>query len=96
MRRASPRRSCKDEREWKSTLEGNDIKTQLALLAGARYLREKLPVELVGRLLNSPNRALAKAAESYLEVEDSAEARKLVLARHPGEAHVLGDHHSHQ
>ena len=80
-----------DEREWKSMLEGNDIKTQLALLAGARYLRDKLPVELVGRLLNSTNRALAKAAESYLEVEDSAEARKLVLARHHGEARVLGD-----
>jgi hypothetical protein len=81
----------KDEREWKSMLEGNDIKTQLALLAGARYLRDKLPVELVGRLLKSTNRELAKAAESYLEVEDSPEARKLVLARHPGEARVLGD-----
>jgi hypothetical protein len=80
-----------DEREWKAALKGRDAKAQLALLACARYLRDKLPVELVARLLNSQNRALAKAAESYLEVEDSAEARKLVLARHPGEVHILGD-----
>src|SRR5262249_39009583 len=30
-------------------------------------------------------------AESYLVVEDSAAARKLILARHPGEAYILGD-----
>jgi hypothetical protein len=80
-----------DEREQRETLAGADAKAQLALLAGARYMRDKLPVELVGKLLNSPNRALAKASESYLEVEDSAEARKLVLARHRGEAYILGD-----
>src|SRR5262249_57505343 len=80
-----------EEREERETLGGTDAKAQLALLAGARYLREKLPVELAGKLLDSPNRALAKAAESYLEVEDSAEARKLVMARHPGEAYILGD-----
>ncbi len=80
-----------DEREWKATLEGRDAKAQLALLASARYLRDKLSGELVAALLNSPNRALAKAAESYLEVEDGPEARKLVLARHSGEAYILGD-----
>jgi HEAT repeat protein len=84
-----------DEREWKSILESGDAKAQLALLTCARYLRDKLPVELVARLLNSPNRvmakATAKAAESYLEIEDSVEARKMVLARHPGEAYILGD-----
>jgi len=66
------------------------LKAQLALLAGARYTHDKLPVELVGKLLDSPDRALAKAAESYLEVEDSAEARKLVLARRRGQAYILG------
>src|SRR5215813_7121115 len=80
-----------DEREWKAALESGDAKTQLALLASARYLRDKLTVELVARLLNSPDRALAKAAESYLEVEDSPEARKIILARHPGEVRILGD-----
>jgi len=80
-----------DEREWKSALEGDDAKAQMALLACARYLRVKLPVEFAGKLLNSPNRALAKAAVSYLEVEDSPDARKLVLARRLGEAYILGD-----
>ena len=81
----------KNEREHRETLEGNDAKAQLALIAGASYLRDKLPVELVARLLNSPNRALSKAAERYLEIEDSAEARKEVLARRRGEAYILGD-----
>src|SRR5262245_42172128 len=80
-----------DEREWKSALNGGDAKAQLALFACARLLRDKLPIELVGRLLDSPNRPLANAAESYLEVEDSPEARKLILARHPGEAYIVGD-----
>lgn len=80
-----------DDREWKSLLEGRDTEAQQSLLAGARYLRDKLPVELVGKLFDSPNRALPVAAESYLEVEDSAEARKLILARRPGEAYVLGE-----
>ncbi len=80
-----------DEREKREALAGTDAKAQLALLAGARYLRDKLPVELAGKLLDSTNRALAKAADSYLEVEDSAEARNLILARRRGEAYILGD-----
>jgi HEAT repeat protein len=80
-----------DARELKSLLEGRDAEAQQSLLAGARYLRDKLPVELVGKLYDSPNRALSLAAESYLEVEDSAEARKLILARRPGEAYVVGE-----
>jgi hypothetical protein len=80
-----------EEREHRETLRGSDAKAQLALIAGASYLRDKLPVELVAKLLNSPNRALSKAAERYLEIEDSAEARKRVLARHRGEAYIIGD-----
>ena len=80
-----------DEREHRETLKGNDAKTQLALLAGARYLREKLPVDPASKLLDSPNHALAKAAERYLEVHDGAEARRLILARRRGEAYILGD-----
>jgi HEAT repeats len=80
-----------DEREHREALKGTDAKAQLALLAGARYLRDKLPIELASKLLDSRNRALAKAAESYLEVEDGAEARKLILARRRGEAYILGD-----
>jgi len=80
-----------DEREWKAMLENGDAKAQLALFACARYLRDKLPVDPIAGLLNSPNIGLAKAADSYIEIEDSAEARKLVLARHPGEAYIVGD-----
>ncbi|HQR36149.1 MAG TPA: HEAT repeat domain-containing protein [Blastocatellia bacterium] len=83
-------------------LNGRDTNAQLALLAAARYMREKLPVELVGKLLNAgpvpanpavktTAQAVVNAAESYLESEDSTEARKLVWARHPGEAKILGE-----
>jgi hypothetical protein len=77
-----------DESNRTDLLKGKDQNAQLALLAAARYTREKLPVELVGKLLSTS--LLAVAAESYMEVEDSAEARKIVWARHPGEAKILG------
>jgi hypothetical protein len=72
-------------------LKGKDSKAQLALLACARYLRDKLPIDSLAGLLNGPDRTLARAVESYLEVEDSAAARKLVIAKHPGKALILGD-----
>lgn len=83
-------------------LNGRDTNAQLALLAAARYMREKLPVELVGKIMNAGAvpanpavktvaNAAANAAELYLEAEDNAEARKLVWARHPGEAKILGE-----
>ena len=80
-----------DEGRQIDLLKGGDLKAQRSLLACARYVRARLPLELVGRLLDSPDKLLASAAESYLEVEDSAAARKLVLARHPGQALILGD-----
>jgi hypothetical protein len=79
-----------DQAGERETLEGADKEAQRALLACARLTREPLPVAIVGRLLNHDDRNLAMAAESYLESEDSAEARKLVLAKHPGEALILG------
>lgn len=82
----------KEEDKLKSVLAGRDALAQLALLAAARYAREKLPVESVGKLL--ANASLTAAAESYLEIEDSAEARRLVWARHPGEARILGERQS--
>ena len=78
-----------DEDNYTDLLKGKDATAQTALLAAARYLREKLPVELVGKLLNA-NQTSA-AAENYLEIEDSAEARRLIWAKHPGEARILGD-----
>jgi len=78
-----------DENNQLELLKSKDQNAQLALLAAARYTREKLPVEAVSKLFAVP--ALAAAAESYLEIEDSAEARKLVWARHVGEAKILGE-----
>ncbi len=72
-------------------LKGNDVKAQIALLAGARYLIEKLPIELLKELIVSPDKALAQAVENYLEVEGGADARKLILARRPNELKILGD-----
>ena len=72
-----------------AVLQGKDAKAQLALLAAARYLRTALPVDLVAPLL--ADKALGAAAESYLIVEDSTPARRLVWARHPGEALILGE-----
>jgi hypothetical protein len=80
-----------DEGRQAELLNGKDVKAQRSLLACARYVRDKLPVELVGRLLDSPDKLLASAAESYLAVEDSAAARRLILARHPGKALIPGD-----
>lgn len=82
-----------DEDNYSGVLKSKDSNAQTALLAAARYVREKLPVELVGKLLpaNKTLMATASAAESYLEIEDSSEARKLIWARHPGEARILGE-----
>src|SRR5262249_49307977 len=66
-----------DRSRQKDLLEGKDANSQLALLASARYLRDKLPVETVAKLLDSTNRGLADTAERYLEIEDSREARNL-------------------
>jgi len=60
------------------------------LLAGARLIREPLPVARVGRLLKKTARDVPLAAERYLEGEDSPAARRLVYDRHPGEALILG------
>ncbi len=70
-------------------LAGKDAKAQLALLAAARHVRAKLPVTAIAPLLNNP--LLAKAAESYLEIENSAAARSLIWARHPKQAWIVGE-----
>ena len=80
----------RDHEGARVTLEGTDQEAQRALLACARLVREPLPIALVGKLLNGSDRTLALAAETYLESEDSADARQLVLAAHPGEALILG------
>ncbi len=79
-----------DSDSARETLESKDREAQRALLACARLVREQLPVDLAASLLARNDPALALAAERYLESEDSAEARKRLLARHPGEVRILG------
>ncbi len=76
--------------EYDAILDGDNNEIKAATLACARLIRAKLPVPNVAKFLNSADKNLAKAAELYLESEDSVEARTLVLAQHPNEAKVLG------
>lgn len=79
-----------DTYAYDSLLAGSDAEAKAALFACARLMRIPLPLPAVAANLSSPNAMLATAAERYLESEDSAEARGIVLSRHPGEAKILG------
>jgi hypothetical protein len=79
----------KDEGVQLDILRGADVPARRALLACARLAFDKLPVEVVAKLLDGPP-PLALAAERYLESEDSAEARRVLYARRPNEALILG------
>ena len=81
---------AEDAGEYLSILGQTDQETQIAMFSCARLIRAGLPVREVGELLKSQNNLLALAAERYLETEDSVEARKLILAKHPNEALILG------
>ena len=81
---------AEDPAEYISILEETDAEAQRALLGCARLIRAALPVGEVGKLLKSANKLLARAAERYLESEDSLDARRLVLANHKGAAMILG------
>ena len=61
-------------------LAAGDDDARRALLASARAVRERLELDPVGALLKGRVR---EAAEAYLTAEDSARARRLVLALHP-------------
>jgi hypothetical protein len=80
----------KDQQSAHELLEGKDREAQRALLACARLVRGQLPVELAAQLLKRGDPALTLAVERYLESEDSSEARKILLARRPREAVILG------
>lgn len=76
--------------EYDAILGGDNTDAKTAMLACARLIRANLPVPKVAEYLTSPNAALALAAERYLESEDSPEARRTILTRHPNEAKILG------
>ncbi|HET6250389.1 MAG TPA: hypothetical protein VFE47_22065 [Tepidisphaeraceae bacterium] len=71
-------------------LKGNDVDAICMLLATGRLLRTPLPLELVPHLFSRKNPAISTAAEQFLIVDDSPDARRMVLARHPNQAMVLG------
>ena len=71
-------------------LNGENLEAKAALLGCARLIRAQLPVKDVAKYLSSTDKRLAAAAESYLESEDSPEARNIVLSLHPNEAKIMG------
>jgi HEAT repeat protein len=79
-----------DETSGEGILKEGADESKTALLACARLVRAPLPVAKVATLLRSTNFVLKSAAELYLESEDSAEARSIVLGIHPGEAKIVG------
>ena len=79
-----------ESQEEAKVLDGDDREAQRALLAGARVVREALPLDKVGRILKKGPSDLAVAAERYLVSEDSPAARRLIYSLHPGEGLILG------
>jgi PBS lyase HEAT-like repeat len=73
-----------------SILQSGSGPARVALLASARLAQMPLAVATVGRLMRSEDALLATAAERYLLVEDSPEARLLLWERHPNQAFVTG------
>jgi hypothetical protein len=60
------------------------------MIACARLIRASLPIDRVAGLAHGDNPVLAKAAELYLESEDSPEARLHLLSLHPEKAKITG------
>ncbi|HVF46971.1 MAG TPA: hypothetical protein VNA17_05335, partial [Pyrinomonadaceae bacterium] len=81
---------AEDKADYDVILDTGEPDARIALLGCARLIRAPLPVQKVAENLKSQNPLLVTAAERYLESEDSPEARAAVLARHPGEAKILG------
>ncbi|MEQ1644095.1 MAG: hypothetical protein ABL959_11670, partial [Pyrinomonadaceae bacterium] len=84
--------SCifEDANDYLPILDGENQEVKRAFLACARLVRAPLPVAKVAELTRSASKPLARAAEYYLESEDSPEARSVVLGLHPGEMKILG------
>lgn len=78
------------EETYAEILNGENLEAKTALLACTRLIRAKLPVKEVAKSLSNTDKRLAAAAESYLESEDSVEARNIVLSLHPNKAKVMG------
>ena len=76
--------------DYNALLVTENADAKAAMFGCARLIRAELPVRIVAQNLSSPNKPLALAAERYLEAEDSAEARQILLSKYPNEAKILG------
>ncbi len=74
-------------------LNGSDRQAQLAMLAAARLVRMKLPVEPVLDLLKKDNRRLRIAADMYLERLDTKASREALWNFYRPALRILGDAH---
>ncbi|MCD9186806.1 MAG: HEAT repeat domain-containing protein [Pyrinomonadaceae bacterium] len=81
---------AEEEINYLSILGQTDRNAQIALFGCARLLRARLPLNEVSGFLKSDDKLLVLAAERYLESQDSAAARNLVLANRPNQASLLG------
>ena len=79
-----------DKSDYDTILESGSVDAKTALLACGRLIRAPLDVSKVVPLLTAKESLLAQAADKFLESEDSAAARAAVLARHQGEARIMG------
>lgn len=70
-------------------LSGRDADAQLAWLICSRFVRDKIAPMQIMPLLSNP--VLVTAAENYLEIENSPEARAMIWARHPNQAWIVGE-----
>jgi hypothetical protein len=79
-----------DHEKELAILASSDLEAIEGLLAAARLVRDKLPIAKVDALTTLANPLISKAVEEFLITDDTPEARTLVLARHKGEAMILG------
>lgn len=76
--------------DFNALLVTENWEAKAAMFGCARLIRAPLPLGIVAQNLSSPNKPLARAAELYLESEDSPQARAVILAKYPNQAKILG------
>jgi HEAT repeat protein len=76
-------------------IHSSDNITRAALLAASRLTRDELPIVPIAKLMDDENALLSLASERYLEIQDSAEARRHIHAHRAGEAKILGSRMSY-
>lgn len=77
-----------------AVIAGDDSVATRVLLAVARLSRVEISIPPVAGLLSSPDKHLAKAAELYLEANDSVPSREALWSHSKNQARILGYPHS--